>query len=65
MSDDAYRQLMKHARRLAMDGHGELAQMLRDALSAALSRDAADKRSDEGVQPEDCTCSGFHTGCKK
>lgn len=25
MTDDAYRQLMKHAHRLAMDGHGELA----------------------------------------
>lgn len=32
MTDDAYRQLMKHAHRLAMDGHGELAQFLRDAM---------------------------------
>lgn len=35
MTDDAYRQLMKHAHRLAMDGHGELAQFLRDALNEA------------------------------
>ena len=32
ISEDAYRQLMKHAHRLAMDGHGELAQYLRDAI---------------------------------
>ena len=35
MTDDAYRQLMKHAHRLAMDGHGELAQFLRDAMTDA------------------------------
>ena len=35
MTDDAFRQLMKHAHRLAMDGHGELAQMLRDTLMDA------------------------------
>ena len=35
MTDDAYRQLMKHAHRLAMDGHGELAQFLRDAVNEA------------------------------
>ena len=35
MTNDAYRQLMKHAHRLAMDGHGELAQMLRDAITDA------------------------------
>lgn len=35
MTDDAYRQLMKHAHRLAMDGHGELAQLLRDAMTDA------------------------------
>ena len=35
MTDDAYRQLMKHAHRLAMDGHGELAQFLRDAMTNA------------------------------
>lgn len=35
MTDDAYRQLMKHAHRLAMDGHGELAQYLRDAMNDA------------------------------
>ena len=32
LTDDGYRQLMKHARRLAQDGHGELAQHLRDAI---------------------------------
>jgi hypothetical protein len=32
ISEDAYRQLMKHAHRLAMDGHSELAQHLRDAI---------------------------------
>lgn len=32
MTDDAYRQLMKHAARLAMTDHGELAQHLRDAI---------------------------------
>src|SRR5574343_756875 len=35
MTDAAYRQLMKHAHRLAMDGHGELAQFLRDAMTDA------------------------------
>ncbi|WP_273704137.1 hypothetical protein [Candidatus Accumulibacter vicinus] len=35
VTDDAYRQLMKHAHRLAMDGHGELAQFLRDAMTDA------------------------------
>ena len=35
MTNDAYRQLMKHAHRLAMDGHCELAQMLRDAIKDA------------------------------
>jgi len=35
MRDDAYSQLMKHAHRLAMDGHGELAQFLRDAMTDA------------------------------
>lgn len=32
MTDDGYRQLMKHAKRLAQEGHGELAQHLRDAI---------------------------------
>lgn len=32
MTADAYRQLMKHAARLAMTGHGEIAQHLRDAI---------------------------------
>jgi len=32
LTDDGYRQLMKHAKRLAQDGHGELAQHLRDAI---------------------------------
>lgn len=32
MNDDAYRLLMKHAARLAMTGHAELAQYLRDAI---------------------------------
>lgn len=36
MTDDAYRQLMRHAHRLAMDWHGELAQFLRDALEATV-----------------------------
>lgn len=35
MTDDAYSKLMKHAHRLAMDGHGELAQFLRDAMTDA------------------------------
>jgi hypothetical protein len=35
MIDAAYQQLMKHAHRLAMDGHGELAQYLRDAIEEA------------------------------
>jgi hypothetical protein len=41
MTDDAFRQLMKHAHRLAMDGHGELAQMLRDAIMDARRYSAA------------------------
>ena len=32
LTDDGYRQLMKHAQRLAQSGHGELAQHLRDAI---------------------------------
>ena len=32
MTDGAYRQLMKHAARLAMTGHENLAQHLRDAI---------------------------------
>ena len=32
LTDDGYRQLMKHAKRLAQEGHGELAQHLRDAI---------------------------------
>lgn len=35
MTDDTYRQLMKHAHRLATDGHEELAQFLRDAMADA------------------------------
>ena len=35
MTDDAYIQLMKCAHLLAMDGHGELAQFLRDAMTDA------------------------------
>lgn len=35
LTDEAYRQLMKHAHRLANDGHGELAQYLRDAIDIA------------------------------
>jgi hypothetical protein len=35
MTDAAFQQLMKHAHRLAMDGHGELAQHLRDAIDEA------------------------------
>lgn len=35
LTDGAYRQLMKHAHRLANDGHGELAQYLRDAIDIA------------------------------
>lgn len=35
MNDDEARQLMKLARRLAMDGHGELAQFLRDCTDDA------------------------------
>jgi hypothetical protein len=35
MTDDAYSKLMKHAHRLAMDGQGELAQLLRDAMTDA------------------------------
>ena len=31
LTDNGYQQLIKHARRLAQDGHGELAQHLRDA----------------------------------
>jgi hypothetical protein len=35
MIDAAHQQLMKHAHRLAMDGHGDLAQYLRDAIEEA------------------------------
>lgn len=35
MRDDETRQLMKLARRLATDGHGELAQFLRDSIDDA------------------------------
>lgn len=32
LNDDGYRQLMKHAQRLAQSGHDELAQHLRDMI---------------------------------
>ena len=32
LTDDGYRQIMQHARRLAQGGRGELAQHLRDAI---------------------------------
>jgi hypothetical protein len=35
MIDSAYQQLMKHAHRLAMEGHDELAQHLRNAVEEA------------------------------
>jgi hypothetical protein len=35
MIDTAYQQLTKHAHRLAMEGHSELAQYLRDAIEEA------------------------------
>ena len=35
MIDAAYQQLLKHAHRLAMDGHEELAKYLRDAIDQA------------------------------
>lgn len=35
MTDDAHRQLIKHAARLAMTDRGELAQLLRDAIDGA------------------------------
>ena len=49
LTDDGYRQLMKHAKRLAQEGHGELAQHLRDAIDLraeveALRADAETKR---------------------
>ena len=49
LTDDGYRQLMKHAKRLAQEGHGELAQHLRDAIDLraeveALRADVALKR---------------------
>ena len=43
ISDDAYRQLMRHAHRLAMDGHGELAQHLRDAIYGRGPRENSDE----------------------
>ena len=49
LTDDGYRQLMEHAKRLAQEGHGELAQHLRDAIDLraeveALRADAETKR---------------------
>jgi hypothetical protein len=43
MDQHAYRALMQHAHRVAMDGHGELAQQLRDAITAARQHDLARK----------------------
>ena len=40
LTDDGYRQLMKHAKRLAQEGHGELAQHLRDAIDLRAEVDA-------------------------
>ena len=49
LTDDGYRQIMQHARRLAQGGRGELAQHLRDAIDLraeveALRADAERKR---------------------
>ena len=41
LTDNGYQQLMKHACRLAQDGHGELAQHLRDAIDLRARIDAA------------------------
>ena len=49
VTDDAYRQLMKHAHRLAMDGHGELAQFLRDAMNDAQRYSWLRDRSDSDL----------------
>jgi hypothetical protein len=51
---DAYRQLMKHAQRLAQSGHGELAQFLRDTLEDAARyrylREHGDEKKPNGGQ---------------
>lgn len=41
LTDNGYQQLMKHACRLAQDGHGELAQHLRDAIDLRARIDSA------------------------
>lgn len=45
MTDDGYRQLMKHAKRLAQEGHGELAQHLRDAIDLRAEVEEGDRQS--------------------
>lgn len=47
LTDDGYRQLMKHAKRLAQEGHGELAQHLRDAIDLRAEVEAL-----RGITPE-------------
>ena len=39
LTDDGYRQLMKHAQRLAQSGHDELAQHLRDMIGMRADAD--------------------------
>jgi hypothetical protein len=57
MIDAAHQQLMKHARRLAMDGHGELAQYLRDAIEEA--------RAPQGDCGETCARATLCYACSK
>jgi hypothetical protein len=45
LTDDGYRQLMKHAKRLAQEGHGELAQHLRDAIDLRAEVEEGDRQS--------------------
>ena len=57
MIDAAHQQLMKHARRLAMGGHGELAQYLRDAIEEA--------RAPQGDCGETCKRAMLCYACSK
>jgi hypothetical protein len=45
LTDDGYRQLMEHAKRLAQEGHGELAQHLRDAIDLRAEVEEGDRQS--------------------
>ena len=67
LTDDGYRQIMQHARRLAQGGRGELAQHLRDAIDLRAEVEAL-KAENAALASWQClftdgTTGLYHDGC--